>query len=186
MEGAQGFQKKKTKNKIDRYLRRAATRKSKFAANLRRLMAEEWNNISPKRMGARLQHNAVYFLRGKNTKKITTTESSFCLEDCSGEEAEAVPQGDVDEGDCSGEEAEAVVGEIQDRLLGLQEQVSRLKTLCFPEDPSRDWEEVILSAVRGPGCQLVKNELRKVGRHLRTIENGIDVFLSAARSTNID
>ena len=58
---------KKTK-KIDRYLRRAATHMSKFAASIRRLMAEEWNKISPKRMGARLQHNAVYFLRGKNTK----------------------------------------------------------------------------------------------------------------------
>ena len=80
--------------------------------------------------------------------------------------------------------AEAVVGEIEERLLGIQEQMSRLKTLCIPEDPSREWEEVILSAVRGPGCQLVKEELRKVSGHLSTIENGIDVFLSAARSTN--
>ena len=91
-------------------------------------------------------------------------------------EAEVVPPCDGDEGDWSPGQAEAVVGDIQARLLGMQEQMSRLKTLCFPEDPSRDWEEVILSAVRGPGCRLVKEELRKVSRHLRTIENGIDVF----------
>ena len=56
---------KKKMNAIDRFLRRSATRKNRFFRDLRRLMAEKWQDVSADQMGTRLKENAIYFLKSK-------------------------------------------------------------------------------------------------------------------------